>query len=147
MSPSARKILVGLSTGLLVGLLTACSKQGEGERCDSSKAGDSDCEDGLICTDLNSGTSQALERCCPPSGAPISDDRCNPTRAPSTNGGSTNGGTSGNGPGTGESGADASGGTTAGAGGDEMTGVTSGAGGDADGTTGGSGAMSGAESE
>jgi hypothetical protein len=73
-----RRVALVLSCGSLLALATACSKQGEGERCDLNKAGDSDCEDGLQCTRVGSA-----DRCCPPEGAQISDDRCDRTSNPS----------------------------------------------------------------
>jgi hypothetical protein len=78
-------------TGLALGVLTACNKQAEGERCDSL-AGNSDCEDGLVCTQIG-----AVERCCPPEGARISDDRCNAASMPTagTGGGVNTGGNGG----------------------------------------------------
>lgn len=70
---------------------SGCSRQGEGERCDSWKAGDTDCDSGLVCKrceDLQDGTT---DRCCPP-GTEYSDARCQPG---SSNSCSTNTGTGG----------------------------------------------------
>lgn len=79
-----------------------CSRQGEGERCDSWKAGDTDCDSGLVCKlceDLQDGTT---DRCCPP-GTEYSDSRCQPGTSNScasntgTGGTTATGGTSGSG--------------------------------------------------
>ncbi len=51
--------------GVLVVASAACSKQGEGERCDTLNASE-DCDDGLTCTDLSTfraGAPGAI--CCP----------------------------------------------------------------------------------
>lgn len=92
MSPAGRKnkVVLLLSASVVLAMVTACSKQGEGERCDARAAGNADCESGLICdTQLN--------RCCPPEGARITDSRCNRSAAtggrPSSSGGT--GGTAG----------------------------------------------------
>lgn len=85
----------------------ACSQQTEGERCDSAKAGDSDCESGLTCVAalglVNGG---GADRCCPDAGAE-SDKRC--TRGTLMTGtagssGSSSGGSSSAGSGAGGSG-------------------------------------------
>jgi len=59
----------------------ACSRNGEGERCDSVKGGaigNSDCEDGLACISKEKlRSSGGVDRCCPADeNAPISNDRC-----------------------------------------------------------------------
>ncbi len=67
--PRLRPFLVVIAAiGLLALVLTtSCSQQQEGERCDLNNGisgGDSDCNDGLICTaakDLGTDT----DRCCP----------------------------------------------------------------------------------
>jgi hypothetical protein len=120
MSRSRRKVFsLVVLTGLALGVLTACSKQAEGERCDSVVAGNSDCEDGLVCTRI----STEVERCCPPEGARISDDRCNAASVP----------TAGTGGGVNTAGAGGSSGGTGGGSGGIEAGGTSG-----DGNTGGS---------
>ncbi|MGC4088576.1 MAG: hypothetical protein QM756_11905 [Polyangiaceae bacterium] len=59
-------------TSLSLLLSVGCSKQGEGERCDLTKAGQADCDDGLRCVRISDG----VERCCPPEGTQIGDSRC-----------------------------------------------------------------------
>lgn len=81
------RLFVVSSTALLLALLTACSKQGEGERCDFAVAGNSDCDVGLVCRKAD------VDRCCPPLGDRVSDARCNRTPAMAT------AGTGGGGPG------------------------------------------------
>ncbi|HET9933987.1 MAG TPA: hypothetical protein VFQ35_24960, partial [Polyangiaceae bacterium] len=50
------------ATAVTLSLSVGCSKQGEGERCDHTNAGDTDCEDGLVCTNV----APNQDRCCPP---------------------------------------------------------------------------------
>jgi hypothetical protein len=118
MSSVLRSIVI-LSFASLAALLSApgCSQQGEGERCDSAKNGDDDCDSGLTCVSANELLSPETDRCCPADGQE-SDSRC--TRgAPTSSGGSSNSGTAGAGDagdGTGTTNAGAptsSGGTTA----------------------------------
>ena len=56
-----------LGTLACVALLAACSKQSEGERCDTS-SGNLDCETGLICrsADQLSIEGRGVALCCPP---------------------------------------------------------------------------------
>jgi hypothetical protein len=61
-----------------------CSRQAEGERCDHAANGDEDCDEGLECVRPRGG---AVDRCCPPAGAPIEDSRCNGSDAPIATGG------------------------------------------------------------
>jgi hypothetical protein len=61
-----------------------CSRQAEGERCDHAANGDEDCDEGLECVRPRGG---AVDRCCPPAGAPIDDARCNGSDAPIATGG------------------------------------------------------------
>ena len=82
------------ATALTLSLSVGCSKQGEGERCDSTAAGDTDCEDGLVCTNVGVGTKE--DRCCPPDGATPGDSRCMRTGT-STGGQSSTGGAGGGG--------------------------------------------------
>jgi hypothetical protein len=94
-SPLRSAALFTLTSALVLGLLSpGCSQQGEGERCDNLRAGDSDCESGLVCVPegrLLEGTS---DRCCKPDGS-YEDSRCAPnTGTPSTGG---TGGTGGSG--------------------------------------------------
>jgi hypothetical protein len=54
------------SLGVLLIATSACSKQGEGERCDLANF-DEDCESGLTCTDLSTKRSNAQGAvCCAP---------------------------------------------------------------------------------
>lgn len=54
------------SVGMLLIAASACSKQGEGERCDLANF-DEDCESGLVCTDLSTKRSNAQGAvCCAP---------------------------------------------------------------------------------
>jgi len=134
-----RRVALVLSCGSLLALATACSKQGEGERCDLNKAGDSDCEDGLQCTRVGSA-----DRCCPPEGAQSSDDRCDRTRNPSGTAGTS--GQTGGGSGGVAGSSDAEGGSTP-AGGTVNGGSSGASGGASDAGDSGVGASSGAEAE
>jgi len=104
------RVRTALFLGFFGLLATACSKQGEGERCDLLLSGETaDCESGLVCTAANALSDNSTDRCCPPEGQSFSDDRCAPKSSignggsgnggsgngGSTNGGSTNGGTGG----------------------------------------------------
>jgi hypothetical protein len=120
-----------------------CSRQAEGERCDHAANGDEDCDEGLECVRPRGG---AVDRCCPPAGAPIDDARCNGSDAPietggtagssnETGGASTTAGMSSSGGTTG--GTDASGGT--GGGDDAEGGEGEGGGGEGEGGEGGGG--------
>lgn len=66
---SLRSLLRGAqvsSLGMLLIAASACSKQGEGERCDLANF-DEDCESGLVCTDLSTKRSNAEGAvCCAP---------------------------------------------------------------------------------
>ena len=59
-------------------LLAACSKQGEGERCDLN-SGNLDCETGLVCRSADqlsiSGT-RGVALCCPQDGVEPSVNAC-----------------------------------------------------------------------
>ena len=69
----ARAAIIGFSVTMT---LVGCGKQSEGERCDKFAAGDTDCEDGLICVacaDLKSGQ---VDRCCPPVSAAEATGSC-----------------------------------------------------------------------
>ncbi len=85
----------------------ACSKQGQGERCNTSN-GSNDCDDGLVCEEpLGSGFETCgvnpdkqqenckPDRCCPPAGVAFSDSRCfgYGTPPPNTGTGGSDGGT------------------------------------------------------
>jgi hypothetical protein len=67
-----------LTSALLLGLLSpACSQQGEGERCDNLRAGDSDCDSGLECVQADDLLEKLTDRCCKPDGS-YEDSRCTP---------------------------------------------------------------------
>jgi hypothetical protein len=75
-------------TSVLVSALLApgCSQQGEGERCDNLRAGDSDCDSGLICVPKGQLLEGITDRCCKPDRS-YDDSRCAPnTGTPSTGG-------------------------------------------------------------
>jgi hypothetical protein len=62
----------------LAAAFLACSKQGEGERCDPN-SGNLDCETGLACRSgeqLNIGFGTGFALCCPPEGVPPTVDAC-----------------------------------------------------------------------
>ena len=71
-----------------------CSQQGEGERCDSAKNGDADCDSGLACVKKGDLLENITDRCCPAEGTE-SDTRC--TRGTPVSMGGT-GGTGGSAP-------------------------------------------------
>ena len=64
------RFLLWLARGVLIAsaslwAFVGCSRQSEGERCDRTAAGDTDCNAGLKCipcAELNSGV---VDRCCP----------------------------------------------------------------------------------
>ena len=61
-----------------------CSRQSEGERCVKSAAGDTDCNDGLVCIlciELHSGS---IDRCCPANPENSSDPDCRRADPPRT---------------------------------------------------------------
>jgi hypothetical protein len=61
---------------LLLGLLmTSCSSQGEGERCDIRNAG-ADCQEGLACVSFT-GSGLSYQLCCPPPPAVSVVPTCN----------------------------------------------------------------------
>jgi hypothetical protein len=132
-------LLVGVGSLLWA---PGCGKQGEGERCDKQRNNDTDCEAGLVCTradDLVDKSQNAADRCCPPEGETITDDRCQRSTGTGGSGGTDAGTDSSSG---GQSGASGSSGT-AGAAGAAGSGGTSGSGGSGGvsggGGTGGSG--------
>lgn len=63
-------------------LFPGCARQSEGARCTRAN-GNLDCEDpgtGLVCTlasELRGGDDK-VDRCCPPKGQTVHDDRCQP---------------------------------------------------------------------
>jgi hypothetical protein len=68
---AARASLIALATASVA---VGCSRQGEGERCDSAAAGNDDCDSGLVCTICAKLAQHQVDRCCPPGGS--SDPRC-----------------------------------------------------------------------
>ena len=58
-----------------------CSQQGEGERCDSAKNGDLDCDSGLSCVKKAQLLEGITDRCCPAEGSET-DKRCTRGVAP-----------------------------------------------------------------
>jgi hypothetical protein len=64
-----------LGAGWLV--LSACSNQGEGERCELLNNSD-DCQDGLVCTDTNALPEgfKTSPLCCPPERARATTEAC-----------------------------------------------------------------------
>lgn len=92
-----------LAGGLSV-VLSACARQGEGERC-SLLNGNQDCGGNLVCTPASElrGGDDGVDRCCPPEETSDTDRRCLP-RVGGLNG------TGGTGPGAGEGGQGVAGG-------------------------------------
>jgi hypothetical protein len=142
---TGRRFVSFFAQGAIVALglaltFVGCSRQGEGERCDFNAAGDTDCDEGLVCVtcpELRTGT---VDRCCPATPGAESDaaceradverlGECNPTTA--------SGGTTGSGGSAGSGGAGAAGGmsgsgqggSSGGQGGSSGSGGTSGEGG------------------
>lgn len=70
--------LLRLLTLSCLALLSACSKQGEGERCDLN-SGNLDCDTGLVCRSADqlsiSGT-RGVALCCPQDGVEPSVNAC-----------------------------------------------------------------------
>jgi hypothetical protein len=72
-----------------------CADQGEGERCDRTKAqGNGDCDSGLICVPASELLEGITDLCCPPEGQE-SSERCTRKGKASNNGGSSSGGSGG----------------------------------------------------
>jgi hypothetical protein len=85
---------LGLGAGLLCAL-PSCGKQAEGQRCDVL-AGDSDCEDNLVCTAKDTlGTLSDI--CCPPAGVAPTDLACAGGLRQDAGTGGSGGGTGGGG--------------------------------------------------
>ncbi len=93
-------------------ILSACAKQGEGERCDFTNNGNDDCENSLECVSSDDLLDNSTDRCCPPEGQQISDDRC----IRKTGGGGTGGTDGGTGGASGAAGAAGSSGAAGSAG-------------------------------
>jgi hypothetical protein len=72
-----------------------CADQGEGERCDKTKAqGSGDCDSGLICVAASELLEGITDLCCPPDGQE-SSERCTRRGKASTTGGTSSGGSGG----------------------------------------------------
>ena len=67
--------LAAMPLGLVV-MATGCAKQGEGEVCDFGNNGHDDCESSLECARDSELVAEGADRCCPPEGEAVSDDRC-----------------------------------------------------------------------
>ena len=88
--------------GLAVSWASACSNQGEGQRCDKN-SGDSDCASGLVCTTIQSqvttstggGPTGSLPEavCCPPQNQSATTAVCSSVSTPFDAGQSTGGST------------------------------------------------------
>lgn len=75
--------------------MPGCSLQGEGQRCDSNKNGDADCESGLVCLSAGKLREGTADRCCAADGS-SNDARCDLKTTSSNTGGSAGtGGTGG----------------------------------------------------
>ena len=66
-----------LAVLLALPVFIGCSRQDEGERCARTN-GNSDCEEGLICTEAASLRNEEnnVDRCCPEPGTAPTDERC-----------------------------------------------------------------------
>jgi hypothetical protein len=71
--------------------IPGCSQQGQGERCDSAKNGDADCDDGLTCVAKGDLDGQTTDRCCPAANTET-DTRCRRLSGTINTGGSGNSG-------------------------------------------------------
>jgi hypothetical protein len=78
--------------------LPGCSQQGEGERCDSAKNANADCDSGLVCVLKSELRDPATDRCCP-ADLSSTDPRCDRKTGSEGTGGSggTSSGTGGTG--------------------------------------------------
>jgi hypothetical protein len=100
---TGRRFVSTLAQGAIVAFGVAlsfvgCSRQGEGERCDFNAAGNTDCDEGLVCVtcpELRTGT---VDRCCPAPGAETDVDcqRADVERVGECGATISTGGTSGN---------------------------------------------------
>ena len=86
-SPLRSAAFFTLTSALVIGLLSpGCSQQGEGERCDKQRAGDSDCDSGLVCVPHGKLLENITDRCCKPDGS-YEDSRCTPNTGSINTGG------------------------------------------------------------
>jgi len=120
------RCLSALALAFLAGVpvVTSCALQGEGERCDldaGASGPDSDCEEGLVCTDPSKlQHSPAASICCPADGAFTTID-CTPKQPTTSSSSSSSTGSSSSGEG-GAGGATPAGATATGQGGAAATG-------------------------
>ncbi len=97
MSSALRNVLALALVSAAVALgAPGCSQQTEGERCDSAKAGDEDCDSGLTCVGRLSLLEGITDRCCPEAGTET-DKRCTRGAPGGGSGGTSNAGGEGNG--------------------------------------------------
>lgn len=73
--PGCRVAGTFLLLALSLNVALACTRQGEGERCISGN-NESDCEGSLVCVQADELQIRETDRCCPPEGESISDERC-----------------------------------------------------------------------
>lgn len=109
--PSVLRSVAAFAFVSAIAVLSApgCSQQGEGQRCDSTKNGNADCDDGLVCIKKAALKEGITDLCCHEDAANDSASRC--TRGvPNTNGSGGKGGSGGTSSSAGAAG-DASGGT------------------------------------
>jgi len=82
VSWAARIALVAVSVTLG---FTGCSRQSEGERCVKAAAGDTDCNEGLVCVRCIELASGSIDRCCPANPSEATDADCERADPPRTN--------------------------------------------------------------
>lgn len=76
MSSALRSAVVfAFVSAIAVLTVPGCAQQGEGERCDSAKNGNEDCDSGLTCVRAGELSDKITDRCCPAEGSE-SDKRC-----------------------------------------------------------------------
>jgi hypothetical protein len=76
MSSALRSAVVfAFVSAIAVLTVPGCAQQGEGERCDSAKNGDEDCDSGLTCVREGELAGGTTDRCCPAEGSET-DKRC-----------------------------------------------------------------------
>ena len=137
---TGRRFVIWFARGAIVAFsLTAafvgCSRQGEGERCVRLAAGNTDCDEGLVCVSCVNLAEGVVDRCCPENAGSASDDRCRRSDPPRnaeecpTEGqtGGTGGSASSTGGASGRGGSGGSGATSGGTAGSSGTGGESGA--------------------
>jgi hypothetical protein len=85
--------LFAFVSAVVVLSMPGCSQQGQGERCDSAKTGNADCNDGLTCVPAHQLADGTTDRCCPAENTE-SDSRCLRGGSVGSSGGSSTGGSS-----------------------------------------------------